>query len=94
MHVGNQAPNPNIDLSGRNQYKDPDATYVVFVSEPTDRQSVHRWEMEVNAVMPVVPKFMYGSEQPHDWSRKDHPKVMPNPGGMPWCSTQLCTGRV
>ena len=32
MHVGNHAPNPNIGLSGRNEYKDQDATYVVFVS--------------------------------------------------------------
>ena len=40
----------------------------------------HR-EMEVNAVMPAVTRFMYGSEQPHERSRKDHPKVMPNPGG-------------
>ena len=37
--------------------------------------------MEVNAVMPAVQRYMYGSEQPHDWTRTDHPKVMPNPGG-------------
>ena len=37
--------------------------------------------MEVNAVMPTVPKFMYWSEQEISWSREDHPKVMPNPGG-------------
>ncbi|XP_010239071.1 uncharacterized protein LOC104584936 [Brachypodium distachyon] len=37
--------------------------------------------MEVNAVMPAVPKFLYWSEQEINWNRADHPKVMPNPGG-------------
>ena len=31
--------------------------------------------------MPAVPKFMYWSEDEISWSIKDHPKVMPNPGG-------------
>ena len=37
--------------------------------------------MEVNAVMPAVPKFMHCSEQEISWSRKDNPRVMPTPGG-------------
>jgi hypothetical protein len=37
--------------------------------------------MEVNAVMPAVPKYMYWSDQEISWSRDDHPKIMPNPGG-------------
>ena len=57
------------------------AAYVVFVTEPTDKQSLNRHAMEVNAVMPAVPKFMYWSEDQISWSIKDHPKVMPNPGG-------------
>ena len=42
---------------------------------------MHRRSMEVNAVIPAVPKYMLWSEQEITWSFKDHPKVMPNPGG-------------
>ncbi|KAK1625910.1 hypothetical protein QYE76_000225 [Lolium multiflorum] len=66
---------------GRNVYEDPHLCMVVFVTEPTDRQSVHRRSMEVNAVMPAVPKYMLWSDQEITWSFKDHPKIMPNPGG-------------
>ena len=40
--------------------------------------------MEVNAVMPSVPKYLNWSEQEVNWSCNDHPKVMPTPGGMLW----------
>ncbi|KAK1646270.1 hypothetical protein QYE76_064075 [Lolium multiflorum] len=66
---------------GRNVYEDPHLCMVVFVTEPNDRQSVHRRSMEVNAVMPAVPKYMLWSDQEITWSFKDHPKIMPNPGG-------------
>jgi hypothetical protein len=66
---------------GRNVYHDPYMCCVVFVTEPMDRQSVHRRSMEVNAVIPAVPRYMQWSEQEITWSFKDHPKVMPNPGG-------------
>jgi hypothetical protein len=78
--VGNQA-NNNAAHDGRNDYKEHHQSYVVFVTEPIDKQSRHRRAMEVNAVMPAVPKFMYWSEQEISWSRDDHPKVMPSPGG-------------
>ncbi|KAM0923579.1 hypothetical protein ACQ4PT_005449 [Festuca glaucescens] len=75
----NHAPPPTPQ--GRNVYHDPDVCCVVFVTEPRDRQSMHRRSMEVNAVIPAVPKYMLWSEQEITWSFKDHPKVMPNPGG-------------
>jgi hypothetical protein len=31
--------------------------------------------------MPAIPQYMYWSDQEITWSREDHPKVMPNPGG-------------
>ena len=65
----------------QNEYREHHMSYVVFVTEPTDRQSQRRRAMEVNAVIPAVPRYMYWSEQEISWSRKDHPKVMPNPGG-------------
>src|SRR4051812_46396317 len=37
--------------------------------------------MEVNATMPEIPKYMHWSEQEITWSIKDHPKIMPTPGG-------------
>jgi hypothetical protein len=37
--------------------------------------------MEVKAVMPVVPKLMYWSDQAMGWDLSDHHKVMPNPSG-------------
>ncbi|KAK1616594.1 hypothetical protein QYE76_022111 [Lolium multiflorum] len=75
----NQAPQPAP--LGRNVYQDPDICCVVFITEPRDRQSVHRHSMEVNAVIPAVPKYMLWPDQEITWSFKDHPKVMPNPGG-------------
>jgi len=79
--VVNQVNNNNACQGGQNEYKEHHQSYVVFVTESTDKQSQHRRAMEVNAVMPAVPMFMYWSEQEISWSRKDHPKVMPNPGG-------------
>jgi hypothetical protein len=37
--------------------------------------------MEVNAVIPAVLRYMQWSQQEITWTLKDHPKVMPNPGG-------------
>ncbi|KAK1618266.1 hypothetical protein QYE76_023783 [Lolium multiflorum] len=77
---GNGQPPPPAPL-GRNVYHDPDMCCVVFVTEPTDRQRLCRRSMEVNAVMPAIPKYMLWSDQEIYWSFKDHPKIMPNPGG-------------
>ncbi|KAK1665639.1 hypothetical protein QYE76_053798 [Lolium multiflorum] len=80
VEQNNDRPPPPAPL-GRNVYEDPHLCCVVFVTEPMDRQSVHRRSMEVNAVMPAVPKYMLWSDQEITWSFKDHPKIMPNPGG-------------
>jgi hypothetical protein len=37
--------------------------------------------MELNAVIPAIPRYMQWSKQNISWSQNDHPKVMPNPGG-------------
>jgi hypothetical protein len=54
---------------------------MVFETERTDKQSLYRQSLEVNAVMSAVPKLMYWSDQAIGWDRADHPKIMPNPGG-------------
>jgi hypothetical protein len=54
---------------------------MVFETEKTDKQSLYRWSLEVNAVMPAVPRLMYWSDQAIGWDREDHPKIMPNPDG-------------
>ena len=36
--------------------------------------------MEVNAVMPAFQTYMDWSKQEINWSRANHPKVMPKPG--------------
>ena len=74
----NQVQNQYYD--NRNEYKEHEAAYVVFVSEPTDRQSMSRRMREVNAVTPAVPRHMHWSDQPITWSIEDHPKIMPTPG--------------
>ena len=79
--VANNNNNNNAGPSRRNEYREPHQSYMIFVTEPTDKQSQHRRAMEVNAVMPAVPKFMYWSEDQITWSINDHPRVMPNPGG-------------
>jgi hypothetical protein len=54
---------------------------MVFETKRTDKQSLYRWSLEVNAIMLAVPKLMYWSDQAIGWDRADHPKIMPNPGG-------------
>ncbi len=39
-----------------------------------------RKHQEVNAVASSNPEFMHWSEKPINWSRADHPEVMPSPG--------------
>lgn len=89
---GNYQQANNVGVGGRNEYREHHASYVVFVSEPTDRQSRRRREMEVNAVMPTVPNYMYWSEQEITWNREDHPKIMPNSGGYALVIDPIFTG--
>ena len=60
--MANTNNNPNAGPSRQNQYREPHQSYMVFVTEPNDKLSQYRRAMEVNAVMPAVPKFMYWSE--------------------------------
>ena len=53
VNVGDNGPNR------RDEYQEAHQTYVVFVTEATDKRSLQRRAMEVNAVMPAVPKFMH-----------------------------------
>jgi hypothetical protein len=91
-NTGNQNANANagvhqVDnfygpgLAGRNEYKEHDQAYVVFENQSNDKQSLYERTMEVNAVMPVVPKLIYLSDQAMGWDISDHPKVMPNSSG-------------
>ena len=77
----NQIDTGNTGPYRRDDYQEAHQTYVIFTTEATDKKSLQRRAMEVNAVMPAVPKFMHWSEQEISWSRKDTPRVMPTPGG-------------
>jgi hypothetical protein len=48
--------------AGQNEYKEHDQSYIVFETERTDKQSLYRWCLEVNAVMSAVLKLMYWSD--------------------------------
>ena len=67
VNIGSNGPNR------RDEYQEAHQTYVVFTTEATDKRSLQRRAMEVNAVMPAVPKFMHWSEQEISWSRKEIP---------------------
>ena len=77
----NNNPNNDAGPSRQNDYREHHQSFMVFVTEPMDKQSQHRRAMEVNAVMPSVPKYLNWSEQEVSWSRGDQPRVMPTPGG-------------
>ena len=77
----NQVDTGNTGPYRRDDYQEAHQTYVIFTTEATDKKSLQRRAMEVNAVMPAVPKFLHWSEQEINWSRKDTPRVMPTPGG-------------
>jgi hypothetical protein len=47
---------------------------MVFETERTDKQSLYRQSLEVNAVMSTFPKLMYWSDQAMGWDRADHAK--------------------
>jgi hypothetical protein len=66
---------------GWNEYKEHDQSYMVFETKRTDKQSLYRRSLEVNAIMSAVPKLMYWSDQAIGWDRADHPKIMPNLDG-------------
>src|SRR3954463_6560889 len=70
----------NPGNNGCNDYREHHQSYCVFTTEQQDKQSVQRQHMEVNAVMPAVPRYVPWSDQEVTWSIKDHPKIMPNRG--------------
>src|SRR3954468_20109177 len=80
--VINQGPDgrENLGNNGCNDYREHHQTYCVFTTEQQDKQSVQRRHMEVNAVMPAVPRYVPWSNQEITWSIRDHPKIIPNPG--------------
>ena len=82
-HRANQSHNQNNTglIQQQNQYREHHQSYMVFTTESVDRQSLHRRNMEVNAVVPAVPFFMDWSDQAINWNCTDHPGIMPNPGG-------------
>ena len=53
----------------------------MFVSERDDKRSRRERFKEVNAVVPPVPQYLNWSQEPITWDRRDHPELMPNPGG-------------
>ena len=77
----NNKNNNNAGPSRQNEIRERHQSYMVFVTESIEKQSQFRHMAEVNAVMPVVPKYMFWSDQEISWSVADHPGVMPNPGG-------------
>ena len=84
VNVGGNNNNTGPSRQGeypQGDYREAHHSYVVFVTEPTDKKSLHRRALEVNAVMPAIPKYLHWSEQEITWSRRDHPRVMPTPGG-------------
>ena len=81
MNLNSANNQQQVSQSRQNEYREHHQAYVVFVTEPDDKKSQQRRCMEVNAVMPAVPEWMNWSEQPISWSSKDHPDIMPSPGG-------------
>ena len=86
VNVGGNGPNR------QDEYQEAHQTYVVFVTEATDKKILQRRAMEVNAMMPAVPKFMHWSEQEINWSRQDNPRVMPTREAMLWWWTRPSWG--
>jgi hypothetical protein len=67
VHQVEQNYNPEFygrgPAAGRNEYKDADQSYMVFETKKTDKQSLYRRSLEVNAVMSAVPKLIYWLDQ-------------------------------
>jgi hypothetical protein len=55
--------------------------YHVFTTQKVDAKDELWFGIEVNAVIPAEPQFMHWSEASITWGRKDHPPLMPRPGG-------------
>ena len=81
QNQGNNQTHAGPSQQQQNQYREHHQSYVVFVTESTDKQSLHQRSMEVNDVMPVVPMSIDWSDPPIIWNCRDHPGIMPNPGG-------------
>ncbi|KAM0925026.1 hypothetical protein ACQ4PT_004461 [Festuca glaucescens] len=86
---GGQAGGENANLDQQHQvnqahhgpYLAEEATYIIFTTEPEDKNSQHRRSLEVNAVMPPIPQNLNWSEQAIAFDRHDQPAVLPRPGG-------------
>ena len=81
QNQGNNQNHAGPSQQQQNQYREHHQSYVVFVTESDDKQSLHRRSMEVNAVMLAMPLFMNWSGVAISWDFRDHPGIMPNPGG-------------
>ena len=55
---------------GRNEYREHHQSYCVFTTEGTNKKSLQRRHMEVNAVMPAVTRYMPWSDQEITWNIK------------------------
>src|SRR3954470_18724687 len=77
---------------GQNQFPRQDVAYMIFTSESTDKGSRRARAQEVNATMPAIPQYMQWSDCSISWSRKDHPRIMPNPGTYPLVVDTLVAG--
>ena len=53
---------PSLPPRGPDGYRNPDAAYIVFVSERDDKRSRRERFKEVNAVVPPVPQYLNWSE--------------------------------
>ena len=61
VNMGGNSDNAGLSQQGGypgNSYREAHQSYVVFVTEPTDKKSELRRSKEVNAVIPAVPKYL------------------------------------
>src|SRR3954465_2855768 len=65
---------------------------MIFTSESHDKGSRRARAQEVNATMPAVPQYMHWSDSDISWSRRDHPRIFPNPGNYPLVVDALVVG--
>ena len=66
VNIGGNSDNASPSQQGGytgNSYREAHQSYVVFVTEPTDKKSELRRAKEVNAVKTAVPKYLNWSEQ-------------------------------
>ena len=86
VHGGSKVPEPEDDSDDESEDESAaltDDLAALHIFTTIDKKEAKRIDYAVHATLPGVPHFLDWSEHDIAWTRKDHPKVVEDPGRLP-----------